>query len=186
MIKYLPLSLFILAVSVDALLRRAAMDNIVSVDNADKFCLTSRTPHTDIGSSERTGGMKTYCSAAAKRSPQQGELPAGFWSDVEFKTGNGKNGRKFAQLTGCIRPDSLDRLNPSDNGGQYDSSGGAHGQGNPVGSICVGYNHYVELVEPAGPRACIKCCDDPADCPSNKDKEGCPNVITGNYFNCGG
>lgn len=37
MIKYLPLSLFILAVSVDALLRRAAMDNIVSVDNADKF-----------------------------------------------------------------------------------------------------------------------------------------------------
>lgn len=185
--------------------------------------------------------MKTYCSAAAKRSPQQGELPAGFWSDVEFKTGNGKNGRKFAQcqiysshhlcsvtdilnvVTGCIRPDSLDRLNPSDNGGQYDSSGGAHGQGNPVGSICVGlvfsyersngkpnrcigrYNHYVELVEPAGPRACIKCCDDPADCPSNKgkyisativfwlyfnafssDKEGCPNVITGNYFNCGG
>lgn len=30
------------------------------------------------------------------------------------------------------------------------------------------YNHYVELVEPAGRRACIKCCDDPSDCPVNK------------------
>jgi hypothetical protein len=23
----------------------------------------------------------------------------------------------------------------------------------------------VELLEPAGPRACIRCCDDPDDCP---------------------
>lgn len=32
------------------------------------------------------------------------------------------------------------------------------------------YNHYVELLEPAGPRACIRCCDDPADCPTNMGK----------------
>ena len=30
------------------------------------------------------------------------------------------------------------------------------------------YNHYVELVEPGANRACIKCCDNPADCPTNK------------------
>jgi hypothetical protein len=30
------------------------------------------------------------------------------------------------------------------------------------------YNHYVELVEPSDKRACIRCCDDPADCPLNK------------------
>jgi hypothetical protein len=56
---------------------------------------------------------------------------------------------------------------------------GCNGQGNPEGSACLGYvaqlvwylcsqpradrsissyNHYVELVEPAGNRACIKCC----------------------------
>jgi hypothetical protein len=29
------------------------------------------------------------------------------------------------------------------------------------------YNHYVEVVEPAGSQACIKCCDDLADCPTN-------------------
>ena len=71
-------------------------------------------------------------------------------------------------MTGCIRPEKLSRLNPNDAGGQYDSSGGVGGKGNPQGSQCLGYNHYVELVEPAGPRACIKCCDDPRDCPTNK------------------
>jgi len=90
-------------------------------------------------------------------------------------------------VTGCIRPELLSRLNPNDGGGQYDSSGGAGGEGNPAGSQCLGYhftallvivtvvanmghryNHYVELVEPADKRACIKCCDDPADCPLNK------------------
>jgi hypothetical protein len=95
------------------------------------------------------------------------------------------------EVTGCIRPSHLSRLNPNDAGGQYDSSGGAGGRGNPQGSICLGcdfmtfvnfnvwanlkdfvfsYKHYVELVEPAGPRACIKCCDDPADCPTNKGR----------------
>ena len=107
-------------------------------------------------------------------------------------------------MTGCIRPEKLSRLNPSDAGGQYDSSGGAGGKGNPQGSQCLGYKHYVELVEPAGPRACIRCCDDPRDCPTNKgmwiyalpnvlgrgadsrssDTQGCPNVIPGNYFDC--
>jgi hypothetical protein len=74
----------------------------------------------------------------------------------------------FSTVTGCIRPEKLDRLNPKDSGGQYDSSGGAGGKGNPQGSVCLGYKHYVEVLEPAGPRACIRCCDDPADCPTNK------------------
>ena len=42
-------------------------------------------------------------------------------------------------VTGCINSSHLDRLNPNDAGGQYDSSGGANGQGNPQGSICLGY-----------------------------------------------
>ena len=145
--------------------------------------------------------MKTYCSPAGRYSPQQGQLPSDFWSNVAFKSGKGKNGGRYAQrefphflsyhprltpkaVTGCIRPSHLSRLNPNDAGGQYDSSGGAGGHGNPAGSQCLGYKHYVELVEPRGPRACIKCCDDPADCPTNKDTQGCPNVIPGNYFNC--
>jgi len=164
---------------------RAAVDNVVYVTNADKFCMIMpRDAHTNIGDSEHPGGTKTYCSPDGRYSPQQGQLPSDFWSSVAFRSGKGKNGKRFAQLTGCIRPSHLSRLNPKDAGGQYDSSGGSGGKGNPQGSTCLGYNHYVELVEPAGPRACIKCCDDPADCPTNKDQSGCPDVIPGNYFNC--
>lgn len=89
------------------------------------------------------------------------------------------------QLTGCIRPETVDRLNPSDGGGQYDSSGGVGGDGNPAGSKCDGYNHYVEIIEPSDKRFCIKCCDNPDDCPLTMDLSGCPAVVNGNYFNCG-
>ncbi|KAF7773511.1 hypothetical protein Agabi119p4_5678 [Agaricus bisporus var. burnettii] len=164
----------------------AAPDNTVRVDSSQKYCMIMpRTAHTNIGDSEHPGGTRSYCSASARTSDSQGLLPDNFWRNVEFKTGKGKGGKKWAQLTGCIRPETLDRLNPRDAGGQYDSSGGAGGRGNPVGSKCTGYNHYVELVEPGGPRACIRCCDDPKDCPVNRDTAGCPQVIPGNYFNCG-
>ncbi|KAF7377924.1 hypothetical protein MSAN_00216200 [Mycena sanguinolenta] len=165
---------------------RAAPDNTVSVTSTTNYCMIMpRTAHTNIGDSEQTGGMQSYCSASAHSSPSQGTLPGNFWSNVAFESGNGMNGKRYAQLTGCINPGSLDRLNAGDGGGQYDSSGGAGGSGNPQGSACAGYNHYVELVEPGSNRACIRCCDDPADCPTNKDTQGCPAVISGNYFNCG-
>jgi hypothetical protein len=89
-----------------------------------------------------------------------GQLPADFWRNVEFKSGRSKSGARYAQcecltciegtmfgcscrsftltVTGCIRPEKLSRLNPSDAGGQYDSSGGVNGQGNPQGSVCLG------------------------------------------------
>jgi len=50
------------------------------------------TPHTNIGDSEHPGGMKTSCSPAGQYSSQQGQLPPGFWRNVAFKTGKGKNG----------------------------------------------------------------------------------------------
>ncbi|KAJ7041653.1 hypothetical protein C8F04DRAFT_1031406 [Mycena alexandri] len=171
----------------DAFQSRASDDNIVSIYSKDNFCMIMpRDPHTDIGTSEHPGGMQTYCSAQGHYSSQQGKLPDDFWSYVKFEEGLGKNGKKYVQLTGCIRPAHFSQLNAGDDGGQYDSSGGAKGRGNPEGSICQRYNHYIEIVEPAGPRACIRCCDDPVDCPTNKDvdKDGCPKVIPGSYSGC--
>lgn len=43
------------------------------------------------------------------------------------------------------------------------------------------YNHYVELVEPDVGRACIRCCQNPSDCPLTRDTAGCPAVIPGTY-----
>jgi len=166
-------------------IRRAetnATNNVV-VNDADNFCLiVPRDPNTAIGESEYPGGTTTYCSPSAKSSDAQGTIPMTFWKTVGFETGI-KTGR-YAQLTGCIDPSVLDRLDPDDAGGQYDSSGGTSGTGNPIGSVCTGYNHYIELIEPAGARACIRCCDDAEDCPTHQDRTGCPNAIPGNYFDC--
>lgn len=82
-----------------------------------------------------------------------------------------------SKVTGCINASTLDRINPDDAGGQYDSSGGDGGLGNPRNSVCTGcvsltvslfqftifweltssgrYNHYVELLEPRGPRVVL-------------------------------
>ncbi|GAB1526586.1 hypothetical protein RhiTH_009754 [Rhizoctonia solani] len=131
------------------------------------------------------GGMKTFCSPNGIFDANlQGKLPQDFWSNVEISTVPGANGARRVQLTGCIRPELSTQLNPGDGGGQYDSSGGEGGLGNPRDSVCLGYNHYVELIEPAGQRACIRCCDDPADCPLTMDTLGCQTVIPGNYFDC--
>lgn len=164
---------------------RVAHDNTVKVFSKDHYCLIlPRDPHTNVGDSEYSGGMRSYCSASGRDNDSQGLLPDDFWSESEYRSVRGEKGGKYAQLTGCIRPETIDRLNYGDGGGQYDSSGGADSMGNPRGSVCSGYNHYVELVEPFQKRACIRCCQDFDDCRLDKDTAGCPNVIKGNYFSC--
>lgn len=59
-----------------------------------------RDPHTNIGDSEHPGGMKTYCSPAGRYDkPLQGQLPADFWKNVEFKSGTSSHGARYAQRT---------------------------------------------------------------------------------------
>ncbi|KAF8756556.1 hypothetical protein RHS01_04495 [Rhizoctonia solani] len=126
--------------------------------------------------------MQAFCSPSAYTDPSQGQLPGNFWRSVTLERGSGGSGQQYVQLTGCINLSS--QLNPSDGGGQYDSSGGDGGRGNPEGSVCEGYNHYVELLEPGSGRACIRCCQDTNDCPLSMDTSGCPAVIPGNYDGC--
>lgn len=56
-----------------------------------------RDPHTNIGDSEYSGGMTSYCSAAAKTSDLQGELASNFWESVDYTTGKGVNGERYVQ-----------------------------------------------------------------------------------------
>jgi hypothetical protein len=43
----------------------------------------------------------------------------------------------YGLVTGCIDPSIFDRINPDDDGGQYDSSGGSEGTGIQLGA-CEG------------------------------------------------
>ncbi|KAG7090001.1 hypothetical protein E1B28_011623 [Marasmius oreades] len=166
--------------------RQENPDNIVKLESADNYCMIMpKNPHANIGDSESPGGMMTYCSATARWDDSQGTIPGGFWKISDYQSGSSPDtGARFAQLTGCIDSGMVDRLNPDDLGGQYDSSGGKKGEGNPANSVCLGYKHYIELIEPESGRACLKCCDDPDDCPLKRDTSGCPVVIPGNYFDC--
>jgi hypothetical protein len=162
---------------------RVAANNMVKITSTTDYCMiVPKNKKTNIGDSEHPGGMTTYCSKPT--SSLQGKFASNFWKKVTLKKGKGKNGKDYIQLTGCINTKTLDRLNPSDGGGQYDSNGGAGGKGNPQGSKCTGYASYVELIEPDVNRACIRCCQDKADCPTNKDTQGCPVVIPGSYSGC--
>ncbi|KAF8756749.1 hypothetical protein RHS01_04500 [Rhizoctonia solani] len=129
-----------------------------------------RKAHTDIGESEKPGGMRVYCSASARTDNSQGLFPNDFWKKVTYKTGTGKRAENTS-THGRIKK-GFSQLNDNDGGGQYDSSGGAGGKGNPQGSVCTGYKHYVQLVEPNDGRACIRCCQDYNDCPLDKDTAG--------------
>ncbi|KAG8772347.1 hypothetical protein FRC12_003114 [Ceratobasidium sp. 428] len=162
---------------------RAAADYTVKVDSTTSFCLIlPRKAGQTVGDSESSRGqMQSFCSAGGKTSSLQGTVPSNFWKKVTYKTGTGKNGKKYKQLTGTLNS-GWKQLNWNDGGGQYDSNGGAGSKGNPSGSVCSGdYPIYVELVEPDVRRACIRCCQDKADCPTNKDTAGCPAVIPGTY-----
>ncbi|KAG9044680.1 hypothetical protein FS837_007727 [Tulasnella sp. UAMH 9824] len=162
---------------------RVSPTNMVKITSTTDYCMiVPKNKHTNIGDSEHPGGMTTYCSKPTDSS--QGKFASNFWSKVTLKQAKGKNGKDYIQLTGCINPSTNDRLNPNDGGGQYDSNGGAGGKGNPQGSQCTGYASYVELIEPDSKRACIRCCQDKADCPTNKATQGCAAVIPGNYSGC--
>lgn len=59
--------------------------------------IVPRDPSTNIGDSEHTGGMKTYCSPAGRYDNAQGQLPSDFWSNVAFASGTGPTGQRYAQ-----------------------------------------------------------------------------------------
>ncbi|KAF8329776.1 uncharacterized protein EI90DRAFT_2973437, partial [Cantharellus anzutake] len=119
--------------------------NIVSVFGLDNFCaIVPKDPHTDIGVAEGSG-TKTYCTDKARYDKvNQGRLPIDFIQPGQAKFAvwgiPGKN--QTRQITGCINASHLSRLNPRDQGGQFDKRG-----------------FYVQQIEPANNRFCLRCCE---------------------------
>ncbi|KAK0526423.1 hypothetical protein OC834_004804 [Tilletia horrida] len=165
-----------------SLAARAAWADTIWLRSADDFCMIMPKVRSTIGDSEYPGGTRSYCTKPANSA--QGRIVDGLWTKKFFSSKRGKSGGRQVQITGCINPSASSRLIPSDDGGQYDALGGDGGKGNPRNSVCLGYKAYVELVEPAANRACIRCCENPSDCPLYLDTAGCPAVIPGRYDGC--
>lgn len=79
----------------------------------DYSMIMPRFPNTNIGDSEYPGGMKTYCSPAGRYSSEQGQLPPDFWSNVEFKTGYGPQGGRYAQRESAFNTLGRSAVRPS-------------------------------------------------------------------------
>lgn len=119
-----------------------------------------------MGASEdgTSNGAKAFCT---RPTGNQGSIPASFFKSAHIKTTS-----SYKQITGCIDPSKAKTVIPSDGGGQYDSNGGDGGHGNPPGSACAGYKSYVQLLEPAANRACLRCCNNARDCDLSHDTSG--------------
>ncbi|KAI0687575.1 hypothetical protein C8Q76DRAFT_803516 [Earliella scabrosa] len=85
----------------------------------------------------------------------------------------------YIQVTGCLDT-SKSTLDPTDEGGQFDVR-------YPDGAQCSfgGYGaSFIQLVEPALNRFCLRCCsahDDQVNCNSHQDRAGCETAIPGTY-----
>ncbi|KAG9009465.1 hypothetical protein FRB94_014250 [Tulasnella sp. JGI-2019a] len=157
---------------------RSGPYNTVMINPGGYCMLAPRIPGMPIAVSGPSGATQSYCNHPTGG---QGQMPPNFWTPT-LRANQGIHGGPYVQLTGCINPGALG-LNSNDPGGQYNSNGRFGEPGNPRGSACAGYAHYIERIEPANRRACIRCCQDPADCPINPEA-ACPAIIPGNYPGC--
>ena len=83
----------------------------------------------------------------------------------------------FAQVTGQINP-AAQGISPNDPGWFFDDSVAVSQNSR---STCLGYNHFVEIIEPSNNLFCIRCCLNPMDCRTSAANHDCLRDVPGNY-----
>jgi len=119
---------------------------------------------------------KTYCTPGSSGDICQRKMGEGFITAASLARAHDNS---WIQVTGCIDSSKF-HFNSNDNGGQMDVRypNGAHCTFGGEGAS------FIELVEPALNRFCLRCCSTPNDqinCNSHRDREGCENAIPGIY-----
>ncbi|KAI0312704.1 hypothetical protein OF83DRAFT_1066790 [Amylostereum chailletii] len=137
--------------------------------------LPSRQDGMSLHASVTRDGL-SYCSPSSSEPHCQNKMQDGFIVAAAMQTADDGS---YIQITGCLNPaNSL--LDASDHGGQLDVRF-------PNGAQCTfgGYGaSFIELVEPALNRFCIRCCasaNDQTNCNSHQDRLGCETAIPGTY-----
>ncbi|KAL1930165.1 hypothetical protein VTP01DRAFT_1319 [Rhizomucor pusillus] len=142
---------------------------IVKIKGPDDYCFfLPPGPDMEVAPNEKIG--VPYCTRRAVV-PGNRVFPKGFVTVAHYEEAD-----NFVQVTGYI-DSSKAGLIPNDQGGQYDN----HGEGKPIGAECAGWNYFVNLVEPADNRFCIRCCNSKDDCNPGRSQYGCMRVVPGDY-----
>ncbi|EIW54741.1 uncharacterized protein TRAVEDRAFT_95504, partial [Trametes versicolor FP-101664 SS1] len=152
----------------------SASTTVHIIDEHDFALLLPDRPGELISDAESDG--VAYCTPDSA-SPACGKRVAeGFIRAAAVTT---SDDGAYIQVTGCLDA-SKSSLDPSDTGGQFDVRF-------PNGAQCAygGYGaSFIQLVEPAANRFCLRCCNKPDDqinCNSHQDRAGCQTAILGTY-----
>ncbi|KAL0096985.1 hypothetical protein J3Q64DRAFT_1710478 [Phycomyces blakesleeanus] len=142
---------------------------LVKLVSETQFCFfLPPGPKLDVATHEDIG--VAHCTKS-NVIPGVKTFPTGFITVAHFQQTS-----TYVQVTGYMNS-KLFGLIPTDEGGQYDN----HGNGKPVGAQCSGYNYFVNVVEPADNRYCIRCCQNKVDCNTGRSAYGCMRVVPGDY-----
>ncbi|KAG6856974.1 hypothetical protein H0H87_011363 [Tephrocybe sp. NHM501043] len=152
---------------------------IVHINSESDFSLI--LPNQPGGFEELIGEAEVdgvaYCSPHTDSPGCDGNMFSN--SFIMAATYSESNDGAWIQVTGCMDPSKF-HLDPNDAGGQFDVR-------YPNGAQCTfgGYGaSFIELVEPALGRFCIRCCasaNDQINCNSHQDRMGCITAIPGTY-----
>ncbi|KAF9911083.1 hypothetical protein BX616_010674 [Lobosporangium transversale] len=140
---------------------------IAALDSADSYCFfLPPMVGGDIAANEDRA--IAFCNKPNPRAPGAKIFPPGFVLSAHWATGP-----NWIQITGQIDPAQYS-LNPCDTGGQYDIKA-------PVGATCVGYNHFVNVIEPELGVYGMRCCKEKQDCDVYHSTYGVKRVYGAQY-----
>lgn len=116
---------------------------VIDATNFCTFLPPPDSPNQNIAETEYMANVQ--CMGNTPKATRVKQLPDGFIQSAHFVATD-----DYVQITGQIDPTKAG-LDPNDEGGQYDIA-------MPREAICVGWKHFVNLIEPAGRTYCIRCC----------------------------
>ncbi|KAI0641410.1 hypothetical protein C8Q79DRAFT_990724 [Trametes meyenii] len=152
----------------------SALTTVHIIDEHD-FALLLPDKAGELISDAESDGV-AYCTPDSTDPTCSRRVAEGFVTAAAVTTADDGS---YIQVTGCLDV-GKSSLDSSDTGGQFDVRF-------PNGAQCSfgGYGaSFVQLVEPAANRFCLRCCssgDDQVNCNSHQDRAGCQTAIPGTY-----
>ncbi|KAI7862997.1 hypothetical protein BDF14DRAFT_1848630 [Spinellus fusiger] len=146
-----------------------AFGQIAQVVDASNFCIfmpPTNSVNRNIADTE--WNAEAFCLGSAPKAKNAGKLNDGFILSAHYASTD-----DYVQITGQMDP-KKGNLNITDDGGQYDIKA-------PKGSLCAGWQYYVNLIEPTTGTYCMRCCNDPKTCNRGISEKGCAYIIPGDY-----
>ncbi|KAI7894615.1 uncharacterized protein EV154DRAFT_498324 [Mucor mucedo] len=142
---------------------------VAQVVDANDFCVfLPPDDATDRIISDSEWNANAFCMGSTPLATDAGTLPSGFIKSAHYVKTD-----LYVQVTGQMDYTKAN-LDGTDGGGQMDVKA-------PVGSSCVGWDYYVNLIEPTTNTYCMRCCNDTVSCNRGISEKGCAHIIPGDY-----